>query len=162
MIFVTVGTQLPFDRMVKAIDTWAAAPGRPEVFAQIGNTSWRPSHIQYVANLTQSQFMEKAKACDILVAHAGLGSIITAMEFGKPIVIVPRLAQHGEHRNDHQLATARKFAAMAHVTVAYDTDELLAALENLEALKARTGANRGASPELLNAIRSFLGVPTPA
>ncbi len=37
MIFVTVGEQLPFDRLVRAVDEWAAASGK-EVFAQIGNS----------------------------------------------------------------------------------------------------------------------------
>ena len=36
MIFVTVGTQLAFDRMIKAVDEWAGARGRTDVFAQVG------------------------------------------------------------------------------------------------------------------------------
>ena len=38
-----------------------------------------------------------------------MGSIITAIDNNKPIVIMPRLHKYGEHRNDHQLATAHKF-----------------------------------------------------
>ena len=45
MIFVTVGTQLPFDRLIRAVDNWAKAAGRRDVFAQIGPASYRPLHI---------------------------------------------------------------------------------------------------------------------
>ena len=36
MIFVTVGTDSPFDRLMQVVDEWAAASGRTDVFAQIG------------------------------------------------------------------------------------------------------------------------------
>ena len=42
---------MPFDRMVRAVDAWAAAHGRRDVFAQIGTTDWRPSHIEWTALL---------------------------------------------------------------------------------------------------------------
>src|SRR6185503_3524674 len=43
----------------------------------------------------------------LVVAHAGMGSVITAGEHGKPIVLLPRRAGLGEHTNDHQVDTAR-------------------------------------------------------
>ena len=35
MIFVTVGAQLPFDRLVDTVDAWAGRKGDTEVLAQI-------------------------------------------------------------------------------------------------------------------------------
>ena len=35
-----------------------------------------------------------------------MGSVITASQYGKPIVLIPRLREWGEHTTDHQLATA--------------------------------------------------------
>ena len=35
MILVTVGSQEPFDRLIIAVDEWAASSGRSDVFAQI-------------------------------------------------------------------------------------------------------------------------------
>ena len=40
MIFVTVGSQLPFDRLVRAVDDWAAGNGGAAAFAQIGASSY--------------------------------------------------------------------------------------------------------------------------
>ncbi|MGO7205561.1 glucuronosyltransferase, partial [Rhizobium ruizarguesonis] len=43
MILVTVGTQLPFDRLVKAVDTFATELSKP-VLAQIGRGSYTPQN----------------------------------------------------------------------------------------------------------------------
>jgi len=104
MIFVTVGTQLSFDRMVRVADTWAYLRGRDDVFAQIGPTEWRPSHIASVPFLETDECHRRIREASLVVAHAGMGSIITALELGKPIVVMPRRADLGEHRNDHHKA----------------------------------------------------------
>lgn len=76
MIFVTVGAQMPFDRLVKAVDHWAKEKGRGDVFAQIGPTEWRPSHIEWTQFLTSAEFFEKFEAADAIVA---LGSSPTVL-----------------------------------------------------------------------------------
>ncbi len=56
-IFVTVGTELPFDRLVRAIDHWAGERGRgSEVFAQIGRTQFRPEHIGWAPLIDGNTF----------------------------------------------------------------------------------------------------------
>ena len=55
MIFVTVGTQLPFDRMIRVVDEWVAQTGRRDVFAQIGDASYTPSATQWVRFLTPDE-----------------------------------------------------------------------------------------------------------
>ena len=49
MILVTVGAQMPFDRMIEVVDTWAGETGRDDVFAQIADAQYRPRHIPYVS-----------------------------------------------------------------------------------------------------------------
>jgi UDP-N-acetylglucosamine transferase subunit ALG13 len=75
---------------------------------------------------------------------------------GKPLVILPRKAALGEHRNDHQMATARRFANRAGVTVAWDEIELRRRLDDLDSLLAPQKIEPYASPELLAAVRSFI------
>jgi len=88
MIFVTVGAQMPFDRLVKTVDQWACERGRDDVFAQIGMTDYRPSNIQWTDFLTAEEFKQRFEAANVIVAHAGTGSIITALQLGKPILIM--------------------------------------------------------------------------
>ncbi len=123
MIFVTVGTQLAFDRMVGAVDTWAAHCGE-EVVAQVGPTD------RIFANLRQRDFLDPVEfdrafeEADLVIAHAGMGSILSALSFGQRLIIVPRKAVLGEHRNDHQMATAKRFAGRKGVDVVWQESEL--------------------------------------
>ena len=106
MIFVTIGSMFPFDRLVRAMDAWAAAHPEEEVLAQIGDGGFQPAHMRWLRRLDQDGFAATARQAEIIVAHAGMGSVITAGQFGTPIVVLPRLKRWGEHNTDHQLATA--------------------------------------------------------
>lgn len=156
MIFVTVGSADPFDRLIRAVDEWAGWRERRDVFAQIGKSRYVPRHIEAVPFLTPSEFRERVRAARLLVAHAGMGSIITALETGKPIVIMPKWARLGEHRNDHQVATAKRFGQKAGVIVAWDEKDLVAKLEREEALTSPSTIAREASAELIATIRGFI------
>lgn len=162
MIFVTVGAQMPFDRLVRAVDSWAGRRGRTDVFAQIGPTSYRPGSIPWTQFLQPAQFKEQAERAKVIVAHAGTGSILTALQLGKPIVIMPRRAALRETRNDHQVATAMQFRRFGSVVVAADEVELLAKLEGADDLAGRQALGSYASRELLQAVRQFVaGDPRP-
>jgi UDP-N-acetylglucosamine transferase subunit ALG13 len=156
VIFVTVGTQLAFDRLIGAIDDWAgAAPGR-EVFAQAGPTQLQPRHIEYAPFVDPEECRARMLAADAIVAHAGMGTILTALEMGKPLLVVPRRAALGEHRNDHQLATARRFAELGKVKVAFDEHELPALLDEIGRLPAQSRISPYASDEFVAALRAFI------
>jgi UDP-N-acetylglucosamine transferase subunit ALG13 len=123
VIFATTGTQLPFPRLIAALDALAPRLGEP-VVAQIGPDRAAYAHIESTATLAAAAFEARFAAARLVVAHAGIGSILSARRHGKPIVIVPRRHDLGEHRNDHQLATARELQDRAGVHVAWDTGDL--------------------------------------
>jgi len=125
MIFLTVGTLFPFDRLVEAVDN-AVAKGfiKENVFAQIGKTDFEPKNLEYVEALDKDMFEEKVAKADYLISHAGIGSITTALERNKPLLVMPRMKRFKEHVNDHQVSTARKFEQLGHVLVAYSVEEL--------------------------------------
>ena len=155
MIFVTVGGQLPFDRLVRAVDEWAGARGRTDAFAQIGRGAYRPRHLEWTELLGPAEFAQRARAASCIVAHAGMGTILTALEHGKPLVILPRRAALHEQRNDHQLATAERFRGRAGVRVALDERELAQALDELGELAPGERIGARASDELLARLRAF-------
>jgi UDP-N-acetylglucosamine transferase subunit ALG13 len=135
MIFVTVGGQLPFDRLVHAVDLWAVGQQRGDVFAQIGKSESPPSHIQWQQFLSPPDFQARAAEAEVIIAHAGMGSILTALEFCRPIVIMPRREHLGEHRNDHQWATVKHLSQDVGIVVAEDEDALIAELDRLGELR---------------------------
>jgi UDP-N-acetylglucosamine transferase subunit ALG13 len=85
-----------------------------------------------------------------------MGSIITALELGKPIIVMPRSGDLGEHRNNHQISTAQKFAEQGSIHVAMDEKQLLAQLANIDSIQIRGSVERTASSELLTALRDFV------
>lgn len=132
MILLTVGSQLPFDRLARAMDQWCSVnPGR-EVVGQVGDVgpdSYQPACYRWKPFFPPSELQQLVEAAELIVAHAGMGSIITALTNAKPIVIMPRRASLGEHRNDHQLATVSRFAGRRGIFVAQDEYGLAQAME---------------------------------
>ncbi|MHC4774842.1 MAG: glycosyltransferase [Planctomycetota bacterium] len=156
MIFVTVGAQMPFDRLMRSVDAWAATRGGNDVFAQIGDTTWRPGHMQWTAILKPCDFRQRLYEADVVVTHAGMGTILTALEFGKPVVVMPRRGDLAETRNDHQLGTAAAFAEAGLVSVAWNERELPEVLQHFQDVAAPTRAGSHASLRLLSTLKQFI------
>lgn len=128
MIFATVGTQLPFDRLIRYLDELAGARCL-EILAQAGRSAFQPKHLKMCAELPKSEFGRVFEMADVIVSHAGVGSVLAARRYKKPIIIVPRLAALGEHRNDHQIATAKALEGTQGVYVARELAEIEALLD---------------------------------
>ena len=155
-IFVTVGTDQHFNRMVKIIDHWAATNPAVEIFAQIGETDWRPAHIDFTHFLTPAEFVEQIQSASLIVGHAGMGTILTALKHQRPVLVMPKRASLGEHRNEHQLATAKHLAALGKVKVSLNEAELMAALDNLNGITANSSVGPFASNSLTIKLSSFI------
>jgi UDP-N-acetylglucosamine transferase subunit ALG13 len=156
VIFVTVGTQLPFDRMIRAVEAWAASAPDRQLFAQIGPTSYVPRGIESSMFISPAECRQRMLDADAIVAHAGMGTIISALELGKPLLVMPRMASLGEHRNDHQIATAKRFAELGRVAVAEDAQQLAVKLDELDELTVRDRISPHASGELITALSAFI------
>lgn len=125
MILVTIGSMFPFDRLVRAMDDWASwHGGREEILAQIGDGAYEPRHMRFVRRLERNDFMKVMADADLVVGHAGMGTVITAGEYGKAIVIMPRRAARGEHTNDHQVDTAAWLGGRKGIFVAEEETDL--------------------------------------
>lgn len=133
MIFLTVGTVFPFDRLVKAVDDAIEANViTMPVFAQIGRTNYKPRNMEYVSTLDKPRFDKQVDEAAFVISHAGIGSLLIALERKKRLLVVPRMKQYKEVVNDHQLATARRFAGLGYVLAAYDCAELPRRLREIE------------------------------
>lgn len=159
MILLSVGTQLPFDRLICAVDRWAQDRGRTDVVAQVGPTRYRPSAMESFAYLPYDEFRELQANCSVMVCHAGMGSIITAMEFGKPIIVMPRDHRLGEHRNGHQFATLRQFGDRQGVYAAEDEGELTALLDRADQLTACSTLGTCAANGFVDQLATIVNLP---
>lgn len=156
MILVTIGSMFPFDRLVQAMDEWAARhAGGEDVLAQIGNGAYEPRHMRFVRTLPRAEFMATMAGADLVVGHAGMGTVITAGEHGKAIVIMPRRAARGEHTNDHQVDTAAWLGGRKGIFVANEEGELGTCVARARAGGEIETIGAAAPPDFLARIRAF-------
>ena len=101
MIFVAVGTQFSFDRLIQYMDEWASQNDEP-VFAQIGDGEYIPQNMKWERFLNGDQYNQHINESTAFVSHAGMGNIISAREHQTPVIVINRQFELGEHRNNHQ------------------------------------------------------------
>lgn len=162
MIFVTVGSQLPFDRMSLAVAEWARSRGREDLFFQNGVGGAVMEGFPSAPTLSLEEIARKFDEAAVVVAHAGTGSIIECLSRGKPIIIVPRASSLGETRNDHQFATAERFAERAGVFVARNEHEIGPLLDRAHELTGGARIDPHANEALSKALRRFALDPVAA
>ncbi len=160
MIFLTIGTHEPFDRLVRCVDDWCGARGtETAVFGQITERAeYSPKNFEAVASLSPTEYAQQFEAADCIVSHAGMGSIITALSRQKPIVILPRRGHLRETRNDHQFATMQRFRSWPGIHAAQDESELLDVLDRVADGGTATSAKISpfAEDQLIKAVRDFI------
>ena len=159
MIFLTVGSQLPFDRLTREVDVWAKVHPEIELLAQVGDGGFRPRHMKHVSTMAPDEYQRCFMQASLVVGHAGMGTIIAALEQHKPLLMLPRLAALRESRNDNQVGTARHFAKFqlfevidSELDVGATIDRMLAGLANYTSSSDAFGV----STELIQRIREFV------
>ena len=109
-VVVTLGTMedYEFRRLIER--AYKVLPENAEVLWQVGCTD--VSDLPIVAHrlLPAPQLREAIEAADVVIAHAGCGSSLGALEAGKMPVLVPRRKDLGENIDDHQALIAAELA----------------------------------------------------
>ena len=140
--------------MLRALDEIA---GRHQLraFAQTADPRAELLHIEHKDHLTPAEFRSRSAEAELLVGHAGVGTVLTAQRLNRPLVLFPRRADFKEHRNDHQVATARALEQVDGIYVAWteaDFEHLLTT-SSLRPASMRASAQR---QQLIQHLRSFL------
>jgi UDP-N-acetylglucosamine transferase subunit ALG13 len=105
-IFVTVGTvhQYEFQRLVNLVNSVLVESDR--VVWQIGPLNGLNLNGEVFKELSAAEFTENLSKADVVITHAGVGSVLNILDAGKYPILIPRRAEHGEHIDDHQLEIA--------------------------------------------------------
>ncbi|GMT42300.1 MAG: hypothetical protein IEMM0002_0711 [bacterium] len=126
MIYVTVGNHdQPFDRLILAMDEIAQKLEAP-IIMQTGVSVCDVRHSKAQDFFSYGEAEEFIKTADVVVAHAGIGTVISARKWGTPLIICPRRKMLGEHFNDHQFEISRELVKNPRpgVEVALETEEI--------------------------------------
>lgn len=153
MIFATIGTQVPFERFVKMLDEVCERMNETVVCQTVGCT-YKAKNIRIIGSVPPDEFGRLFSEARLIIAHAGMGTILSALRQQKPLIVVPRLAAFGEQRNDHQMATAMRMHELGYVEVAYDKVQLTDLLS--KDLKPKRIIGDSASESLMKSISDFI------
>ena len=141
-----------FDRLIKEMDKIA---GRVDeaVIMQIGETTYKPKNAEYFRFTSNEEIDRLYEDARVVVCHAGVGSILTALEHGKPVIAVPRRKKYGEHVDDHQLEIARELEKEGRIRVVCDVGELEKVLGDVSTVSKTLVENEG---ELVKALGKYI------
>ena len=128
MIFATFGTHhQPFPRFLDAL---ASLPP-DELVVQHGHSPAPRRAREAVPFLDFGAMLERVRAADVVVTHAGVGSILLARREGHTPVVVPRLHRLGEHVDDHQVDLTEALAEQGKVIPVLDVARLAGAVASV-------------------------------
>lgn len=125
MIFVTIGTSLPFDRLLR---TFEALDLGEQVVVQCGSRGCRPAGAVCLGPMPYEILVDHVRRARVVVTHAGAGSVLTCLLNGKKPVVVPRLRIHHEAVDDHQVEFGHRLSDVGLVTLVGDPSELASVL----------------------------------
>lgn len=147
LCFATVGATLKFDRLVGYVESaWRDGLLPQDTIVQVGEGGARPEGPEVHETLPFDRVKTIQDEADLVICHAGTGSLITALQRGCHVIAIPREFARGEHYDDHQSEIADAFAARGLVQVARTEAEFADALR---CLPSRTPAQATTDPAAL-------------
>jgi UDP-N-acetylglucosamine--N-acetylmuramyl-(pentapeptide) pyrophosphoryl-undecaprenol N-acetylglucosamine transferase len=111
LIFLSLGThEAPFTRAVDLV-TPLATSDRP-LLIQHGHTPIKNGipHITWEMYMSYDEVIQAMTDAEMVICHAGVGTIMTALKLGHRPIVIPRLQQNNEHVDNHQHDIANRLA----------------------------------------------------
>lgn len=137
MILILLGTQdKPFNRLLEAVDK-AINDGyiKEEVIAQIGFTKYKSKNIKTFELIPKEEYENIIGRADLIITHAGVGSILTGLNKNKKVIAAARLKEYGEHTNNHQLQILNELYKKGYILRLDDFNDLSKVLEEAKTFK---------------------------
>lgn len=126
MILVTLGTQdKSFVRILQAIEKELEnGTIKEKVIVQAGFTKFESKYMEIFDYIDRDLFANLLSDADLIITHGGVGTIMTALSNQKKIIAVARLAEFGEHHNDHQTQILESFEELGYLYYLKDFNQL--------------------------------------
>lgn len=151
-VFVTLGSHpQPFIRLLNEIIKQKY--DEFDFFVQTGftNFEFKKNNFQFEKFLSDSEFKKKIKESDLVISHAGAGTIINTLSLEVPLILVPRLKEFGEHTDNHQLELAEAMNNNKKCISVFEISNLFSAIQNAKKTKVESNKNK-----IVNRINNYL------
>ena len=136
LIFVTLGTQdKAFPRLLEAIQKQidnGNIKKEEKIIVQAGCTKFKSKNMEIKHYMSIKKFEQLVDEADLIISHAGVGTILTALKKNKKIIAAARLKEYGEHVNDHQLQILENFSEAGYLLALKDFDKLDVLLKKVD------------------------------
>lgn len=157
LILVCVGaSEFPFDRILKMLDELCDEKviNGTEILAQTGVSNYKPRNYKSFSLIGREEFQKYMKDADIVITHAGTGSVLPPLKEGKKIIVVPRKAEMGEHIDNHQDELAEIFTNSGYTMCANNKEELKSCLIRSEKFQPKKFVSNNMN--MCNIIQAFI------
>jgi beta-1,4-N-acetylglucosaminyltransferase len=161
MIFVTAGNHFQgFERLLKKVDEIAPRISH-EIVIQKGYSKYVPKNTNYFDFVPMNIAMEYIQKSDLVVSHAGIGTIMLCKENGIPLIIFPRRKKYREHGTDHQMEIAKVLEERGdkNIYIVYEENQLEEkVIETLKREKKPTPIENVGKKNLIRTIKNFIEI----
>ena len=100
MILVTLGTQKQqFTRLLEYIEK---SNIKDEIIVQAGFTKFESKKMKIFDFIDYDEMNKYIDEADLIITHAGTGSIVSALKKNKKVIACARLSKYQEHVDNHQ------------------------------------------------------------
>lgn len=159
-LFISVGSRFAMNRLLRSVEDALGKYSTLKAKAQIGQSTFQSKRMEIIQWANASDFDRAVSDCDIFISHAGMGNILLAAKYKKPIIIMPRRMDQGEHINDHQLSTAKALKERSFIHIANNSAELEHAIAhilcNSSSLMSQSNSNQASKKSLISSLRNFI------
>ncbi|WP_455682836.1 PssE/Cps14G family polysaccharide biosynthesis glycosyltransferase [Thomasclavelia sp.] len=156
-IFVMFGTQdKRFDRLLNALLESDFIKNN-DVYVQLGYTKGTYNGIHCQEYYTEEELIHQIDIADLVITHAGVGAIVSALKLNKRVIVVPRLGQYKEQNNDHQVQIMERFDKQGYIIPCTDLTKLDEIVKNAYNFKPKVykTEKQGIIDEIINFINNL-------
>ena len=135
MTLVTLGTQhQEFTRLLDYIEN---SNLKGEIIVQAGYTKYESKRMKIFDFISYDEMEKYIDKSDLVITHAGTGSIVMPLKKDKKVRACARLSKFGEHVDDHQVELVDIFYSEGYILKIDEDTSLNEVLKNIKNFKPK-------------------------
>lgn len=135
MTLVTLGTQ--HQEFTRLLDYIEKSDLKGEIIVQAGYTKYESKKMKIFDFISYDEMEKYIDKCDLVITHAGTGSIVMPLKKGKKVIACARLSKFGEHVDDHQVELVDVFYSEGYILKIDEDTSLDEVLKNIKDFKPK-------------------------